>query len=338
MKKAGMIMLIFIILLLAGSICFVYFNRNAAGIMAIDGAAEITGSVEARETDVNLKTPGRVSEIRVEEGDAVTAGQVIATVEAENIRAKAELAKAAREAAVAQYRKAKNGARPQQLAQAQDLAGQAKAGYELAQTTYERLEYLFQEGVLPRQKLDIAKTELEVAQSRYNSAKEQYEMVKEGAQAEDIEAAAAVVRQAQAAYDEVQSYLNDAVVKAPVSGVITSKSVESGELVSTGMPLVTISDLQDVWVEIKIRETALAQFSLGSSVPVKVVGVPGKIYHGAVTYIAAKPSFATERAYQEKGERDLVAFAVKIKLDNKDLKLRPGMTAVIVLKNAGDLR
>jgi len=311
---------------------FFYANRPAVVASNFKQPQEITGSIEAEEVDVNIKIPGRLLKIMVEEGQEVKEGEILASLEAEDLEAKQARAKAALDAAVAQYHKAKNGARPQQLAQAKDLTDQAKAGYELAQATYNRMKQLFTEGVLAQQKLDVAATELEVARTRYNSAKEQYNMVSEGAQKEDIESAAALVSQAQAAYDEVMSYLHDANIKAPLSGIITSKSVSAGELISTGMPVVTITNLNSTWVNVKVRETALQQFQVGKTVPLEINGVPGKAYHGKVTYIGAKPSYATERAYQEKGEKDLVAFEVRIKLENKDLKLRPGMTAVVRVK------
>jgi HlyD family secretion protein len=331
MKTAGKIIGVIGVILVVGIGFFLFLNHCTTVAKAPEQPLEITGSIEVKETDVNVKVPGKVLAIMVEEGQAVKAGEVIAKLEADNIEAKADLTNAMLTAATAQYQKAKNGARPQQLEQAKNLVDQAKAAYDLSKVTYDRLNGLFKEGVLPRQKLDMAKTDLDVSKARYRSAQEQYDLVKEGAQKEDVESANALVKQAEAARAEVQTYLNDASVKAPVDGIVTMKAVEAGELVSTGMPLVTISNLKDSWVEIKVRETKINQFKLGQTVPVKVVGVPGKVYQGKVTFIAAKASFATERAYQEKGEKDLVAFAVKIKLGNDDLKLRPGMTATIAL-------
>ena len=90
------------------------------------------------------------------------------------------------------------------------------------------------------------------------------------------------------------------------------------------MPLVTITNLQDVWVNVKVRESAINQFKVGNKVPIQVIGVPQKAYDGFVTYIAAKPSYATERAIQEKGEKDMVAFEVKIKLDNSRFIVKTG--------------
>jgi HlyD family secretion protein len=266
MKNAGKLIIILLVILVAVVLAFLFLNRPSAVTSFSLQPSEITGSIEAFETDVNVKIPGRVDSIDVEEGQEVTAGQTIAVMEAENIEAKSH---------------------------------QVKAVLDLAQSTYNRLNQLAQEGVLPQQKLDMARTDL---------------------------------RQAQAAYEEVQTYLNDSSVKAPITGVITTKSVEKGEMVSSGMPLVTITNLLDIWVNLKVRESAINQFRIGNKVPVQVIGVPHKIYEGLVTYIGAKPSYATERAIQEKGEKDMVAFEVKIKLDNSDSLLRPGMTAVVALK------
>jgi RND family efflux transporter, MFP subunit len=266
MKKASILIVVFAVLLGAVVLSFLVLNRTSAVDEFSTAPAEISGSVEATETDVNVKIPGRISSIIVEEGQEITAGQTIAVMEADNIEAKSH---------------------------------QAEAVLDLAQSTYDRMNQLYQDGVLPQQKLDMARTDL---------------------------------RQAQAAYEEVQSYLNDSTVKAPISGIIFSKSVEKGEIVSSGMPLVTITDLKDVWLSIKVRESAINQFKVGAKVPVQILGVPHKAYPGTVTYIAAKPSYATERAIQEKGEKDLVAFQVKIKLSNSDSLLRPGMTGTVSVK------
>jgi HlyD family secretion protein len=331
MKNAGKVILGFVVLLAIAVGGVVYFHQSAPVGEYSDQPVEISGSVEVKNVDVNVKVPGKIEKLLVEEGDSVEAGQVIATLEAQNIEAKSNLTLAAIEAATAQYQKARNGARPQQVEQAKNLVEQAKVACDFTETTYNRLEGLFKEGVLPRQKLDQARTELDVARARLRNAREQYDLVKEGAQQEDIAAAAALVKQAQAANSEVQTYLDDAKIKAPVAGIITMKAVEDGELVSTGMPLVTISNLKDAWVEMKVRETMINRFNLGETVPVRIIGVPGRVYRGKVINIAAKPSFATERSYQERGEKDLVAFGVKIKLINEDLQLKPGMTAVISL-------
>jgi HlyD family secretion protein len=265
MKKAGKIIIGLVGVALGVSLLLMYIHRNQVTVGGNIQPDEITGSIEAQQTDVNVKVAGRVSKVYVDEGDKVMAGQSIAEMEADNLKAKSQ---------------------------------QVKAVLDLAQSTYNRINQLYRDGVSAQQTLDKARTDLE---------------------------------QARAAYDEVQSYLNDCRVKAPISGTVTLKTVENGELVSTGMALVTISDLRDMHAEVKIRETALEQFPIGQRIPVKVMGVPHRVYQGKVYYISPKPSYATERAYQEKGEKDVVSFLVKIKLDNSDGKLYPGMTAIVSL-------
>jgi HlyD family secretion protein len=331
----------------------------------------------------------------VEEGDNVKKGDIIATVEAENIEAKLEQAKAllgiaatrveqskiayaaqkeqsesqiqqatgAYSSAKAQLTKAKKGARPQQLEQAKELVVQAKEAYEYTKVTYDRLKKLYDEGVIPQQKIDGAKAELEVSKAKYNTAQQQYDLVKEGVQKEDISSAEGLVMQAeamvnlanvtklqvsakeqdmiaakeqliqaQAGVNEVMSYLNDSTIKAPVDGTITVKNADNGELVSTGMPVVSISNLKDVWANIKIKESAIANIKIGDTIDVIIPGDNNKVYKGKVTSISSKASYATERATQDKNEKDVVAFTVKIKLDNVDLRLKPGMTATLKLK------
>jgi HlyD family secretion protein len=392
MKKVYMFLVGFIII---GAISFSLLKDTENRNKVDQDILTVSGILETNETDVNVKVGGKILEIMVEEGDTVKKGDIIATVEAENIEAKLEQAKAllgiattrveqskiayeaqkeqsesqikqangAYSSAKAQLDKAKKGARPQQLEQAKEVVNQAREAYEYTKLTYDRLEKLFKEGVIPQQKMDGAKAELEVSKARLNQAEQQYGLVKEGAQLEDIKSAEGLVSQAeafvnlanvtklqvsareqdmiaaraqqiqaQAAVDEVMSYINDSSVKAPVSGTITIKNADKGELVSTGMPIISIANLKDVWANIKVKETAIADFKVGDTVDVMIPGDANKIYKGKVTSIASKPSFATERATQDKGSKDIVAFAVKIKLENEDLRLKPGMTATINLQ------
>lgn len=392
MKKVYMFLIGFIII---GVISFSLLKDTEKKNKESQDVLTVSGVLETNEIDVNVKVGGKLLEIMVEEGDNVKKGDIIATVEAENIEAKLEQAKAllgiavtrveqskiayaaqkeqsesqiqqatgAYSSAKAQLTKAKKGARPQQLEQAKELVVQAKEAYEYTKVTYDRLKKLYDEGVIPQQKIDGAKAELEVSKAKYNTAQQQYDLVKEGVQKEDISSAEGLVTQAeamvnlanvtklqvsakeqdmiaakeqliqaQAGVNEVMSYLNDSTIKAPVDGTITVKNADNGELVSTGMPVVSISNLKDVWANIKIKESAIANIKIGDTIDVIIPGDNNKVYKGKVTSISSKASYATERATQDKNEKDVVAFTVKIKLDNVDLRLKPGMTATLKLK------
>ena len=392
MKKVYMFLIGFIII---GVISFSLLKDTEKKNKDNQDVLTVSGVLETNEIDVNVKVGGKLLEIMVEEGDNVKKGDIIAMVEAENIEAKLEQAKAwlgiaatrveqskiayaaqkeqsesqiqqatgAYSSAKAQLTKAKKGARPQQLEQAKELVVQAKEAYEYTKVTYDRLKKLYDERVIPQQKIDGAKAELEVSKAKYNTAQQQYDLVKEGVQKEDISSAEGLVMQAeamvnlanvtklqvsakeqdmiaakeqliqaQAGVNEVMSYLNDSTIKAPVDGTITVKNADNGELVSTGMPVVSISNLKDVWANIKIKESAIANIKIGDTIDVIIPGDNNKVYKGKVTSISSKASYATERATQDKNEKDVVAFTVKIKLDNVDLRLKPGMTATLKLK------
>lgn len=397
MKKVGKGFLFFAGFVIVGLFAL-NLMKNSSNLEKLnENNLVVSGVIETNETDINVKVPGKLTEVLVNEGDVVKKGDVIAIVEAENIEAKLNQVKALFEiattrveqskiayeaqkeqsesqikqanaaltAAQQQFSKAKKGARPQQLEQTKELVVQAKEAYDYTKLTYDRVEKLYNEGVIAQQKMDGAKAELEVAKAKYNTAQQQLNLVQEGAQVEDINSAGALVSQAEAlvslanvtklqvsareqdmiaalaqqiqakaGVDEVMSYLNDSTIKSPVDGTITVKNAENGELVSTGMPIVSIANLKDVWANIRIKETSIADFKVGDTIDVTIPGDNNKIYKGKITSIASKASYATIRASQDKGERDVVAFAVKIKLDNSELRLKPGMTAVLNIKKS----
>ena len=257
--------------------------------------------------------------------------------------------------------KADNGAREQEIAQAQ-------AAYDLYKATYERVEKLYEKGAVSAQKLDEVKTQLTVAQ-------QQLSMAKEGARSEDKSAAQSGVDMAQAGVNvsisrvsqataglqaalaqlsmaqdgvtgkkaqldqangglqEIDAYLKDTQILAPINGVITSINSSEGELVSSGMSIGTISDLSDSWVEVKVKETDLEKIVVGQKVDVKVLSFSKKKFSGTVVTINKKPDFATKRATNENGQFDIISFGVKIDLENSEEILRPGMTAYVQFKN-----
>lgn len=429
------------------------------------------GVVEARETSINSKIPGRIGKIYVEEGDEVKAGDVLVEITSDEIKAKKEqavaqaaaaqaaydAAKGQTEAAKANLDKAENGARAQEIAQAQvayDLAvksldrveelynnkkeqtqslietakaayeaakgqtaaakamadkaekgardqeiAQAQAQYDLATKTYERVSKLYEKGAVSAQKRDEVKTQLNVVTQMLSMAKEgariedknaaqamvtqalanedarkaqleqaqagldeveytfglkrdeaqaQVEirrqtlnLAKEGARVEDKSGAQALytqalameqaakskLDQAQGGVDEVEAYLKDTKIVAPTDGFVTAINANEGELVSTGMSIASVSDLNTMWVEVKVKETDLQGISLNQMVNVKVPGYSHDVFEAKVTKINKKPDFATKRSTNDNGSFDILSFGVKVEFDKGVKALRPGMTA-----------
>lgn len=131
----------------------------------------------------------------------------------------------------------------------------AQAGLELARKTYERVKNLYEQGVVPEQKMDEASANYKAMEATALAAKAQYNLAMDGARKEDKEAAAARVRQAEGAVSEVESYISNAMVYSPVTGEVSTIIAEQGELVGSGYPVVAILDMSDMWVTFNIKET-----------------------------------------------------------------------------------
>ena len=224
------------------------------------------GQVEVSEYRVSSKVPGRILELRVKEGDFVKAGDTLAIIDAPEVRAKMEQARGAQEAASALEQKAQNGAREEQIRGAFQLLQQAKAGLEIAEKSYNRVQRLFDEGVLSAQKRDEAYAQYKAMEAQCKAAQSQYDMAVNGARREDKLAAQAQVSRARGAVNEVHSYINETVQIAQMDGEVSAVYPKVGELVGTGSPIMTISMLNDLWGTFNVREDQLGEMSIGSEI------------------------------------------------------------------------
>lgn len=310
-KNKNLIIIIFAVLILC--IAFAFAGPKASGKEDL----VIQGNLKTQEIDINSKIAGIVDQVLVEEGQDVKKGDTLFVISSESIEAKKRQAEAAAAAAKAQYDKALNGARSQEVAQ-------AKAAFELAEKTYLRIKSLYEQEAVPANAYDQA-------YAQYTAAKEVYDMAAQGAREEDKEAAEALVAQAEAATAEVQSYLDDTVIKAAMDGTVTILNVNEGELVSTGMPLATLTGKEKPYVEVNVKETDLGKVHTGAEVNITIAAYPDEVFRGKITGVNQKPDFATKRATSNNGEFDVISFRVRIDLLDMDEEVYPGMTAVVNL-------
>ena len=224
----------------------------------------IQGEIEVSEYRVSSKVPGRILELRVKEGDYVHAGDTLAILDAPEVEAKKTQAESAEDAAAAMKAMADNGARRQQIQGAFELWQQAKAGLEISKKTYDRVQRLFNEGVMSAQKRDEAFAAYKAYEAQERAAKSQYDMAREGARKEERAAAAAQVNRAKGAVQEVSSYINETVQIAQVEGEVSDIYPKVGELVGTGSPIMSISIMSDVWGTFNVREDQLNGLKIGS--------------------------------------------------------------------------
>lgn len=274
----------------------------------------LQGEVDVKTVDLASKITGRIEKINYKKGDRVKKGDVLIALDTPDINAKAAQVDATVQLALAQQKKVNNGARNEQISM-------AKASRDLAKKTFDRLNRLHDEGVIPTQKLDEARAKYQAAQDNYN-------MLVTGSRIEDKLSAAANVKRAMGANDEVQSYLKENTIVAPIDGVITEINVEEGELVGAGYPIVTIVDDNDCWVVFNLREDLLAKIKDGTEFNVKIPAIGKEPVKVRVNYISVMGDFANWRATKAKGDFDMKTFEVRAVPVEKVEGLRAGMSAV----------
>ena len=217
----------------------------AAAVMGLIMLSPVTeyveGQAEADEYRVSSKVPGRVVRFYVREGDTVRRGDTLVVLDAPDVLAKLEQARAAKDAAQAKQDEAMAGTRHEQVQAAYDMWQKAKAGLDIAVKSHRRVKELFEQGVLPEQKFDEAAAQLAAAQATEKAAHSQYQMAVNGARREDKAAAAAMVSRARGAVDEVESYVRETVLTAQADGEVSEIFPKAGELVGTGAPIINVA-------------------------------------------------------------------------------------------------
>ena len=324
MKKTN-ISLIVVLLFLISIILFIGYRWGRQSRIPVQGF------VECRTLRLASKLAGRIEKVFVEEGDSVRKGDTLYVISTPELDAKLRQVEAMLSGARAIDEKAKAGTRRPIIRSAHDMWQKAKVGVGLARKTYERVQRLYAEGVVPAQKRDEAYASLEAAKATERAAKSQYLLAVEGASKEDKEAAAAQVQQAQSVVEEVERYLADRVVCAPADGVVATVVANESEIVGSGYPVVTITENDTAKAVFNLPETLLPQVECGKHFEAEVPAL-GKRVGFEVVYISAEADFATQIATSARGDFDIRTFEVQMKPLSIEVPLRAGMSVVIELK------
>ncbi len=324
-KSTSMIGIIFAAVIIIAMVIVI-----VVGVCLPERAEVIQGEVETTDYRVSSKVPGRVLEIRVQEGDQVRKGDTLVILEAPDVAAKLDQANALVDAAEALDEKARNGAQKEQIAGAYEMWQKAKAGLEVAEKSYRRIENLFAKGVISEQKRDEAKAQYDAMVATEKAAKSQYDMAVNGARQEDKKAANAKVRQAQGAVNEVNSYIHETILVAMEDGEVTEIFPELGELVGSGAPIMNVAMTGKVSLLFNVREDYLTDIAVGNELSVYLPAFD-KTIQARVTRIKNVGNFAVWKATKASDGYDLKMFEVKaVPAEGTELHdVRSGMTAVI---------
>lgn len=312
--------IIAILIVLIASAGFIFFGEKED---------IITGQVEVDEIRIAGKVPGRIAEFLVEEGQSVKEGDTLVRIYSPEVLAKLEQAEAAKAAAEAQNQKAIAGARKEQKEGAYELWQKAKAGLEVAEKSFARVEKLFKEGVVPAQKYDEVLAQLKAMQATERAARSQYDMAINGAQREDKMAAQALVARASGAISEVDAYMKESALLAPSAGTVSEIFPHKGELVGTGAPIMNIADYSATRVLCAVREDKLAKIKHGSKLKATVPALGDKAIELSVVKMKDMGSYATWKATKPRDEHDLRTFELTLKPTTSIEGLLPGMTVVL---------
>jgi len=308
--------------------------------------------VRAGQTIARLDSAELAQEVAARRAEMQAVQAALAELEAGSRPEEIAQAEASAQQAKARLDEMLAGSRPEELSAAEAVLRRAKAEAERARLDAERYEGLYKKEIVSAQQYDLARTAFETALARQREAEEQYKLVKEGPRKEQIEQARAAWLQAQERFVLVkkgprqetieqararlqqakeglavaETRLGYATLTSPLAGVVLSKNVEPGEFVAAGTPIVTVGDLENVWLRAYINETDLGRVKVGQRVRVATDTYPDKRYEGRVSFIAAQAEF-TPKSVQTEKERVKLVYRIKVDIRNPNMELKPGMPA-----------
>jgi HlyD family secretion protein len=286
----------------------------------------IQGEADSRRVDIAARVDGRVGQLPVVRGQTVAAGAVLLRIDNPELAARYAEAIAEKGVAEAELARIHAGTRAETIAVRKAEVDRTASAAALAQQTYDRVRKLTADQYASQQRLDEATSALQVSQRSYDQARLAYAEAVAGFTPEEVQLAEAKVARAAASVATLKSLLDQLVVTAPLATQIYQIDIEPGEVVAPGVPLMSLVDLDDVWLRFDLREDLLKDLKLGSRIEVRVPALGDRRVLAEVRLIAAKGEYAGWRATRATGDFDLRTFAIRAYPVERIPGLRPGMS------------
>jgi len=296
-----------------------------------DNIISASGTIETTEVNIDSKSPGQIIALRVDEGSIVHQGDTIAQIDTVTYALNYRQAVSAAGQAEAQLLLQEHGSRHEDIEQGAEQVKQAQANFQNAKDDEQRLKDLLAASAATTKQHDDAVTKLQDAQASLNAAQQAYQKLKTGSRAEDIAAAKSRFDQMKTQANQALQALHDCTVIAPVSGTVTHKVLNQGEMEGPNATIVTISVVDPVKLTIYVSDKDLGKVKMGQKAEVKIDTYKDKTLTGNVIYISPQAEF-TPKNVQTTEDREKLVFAVKIQVANPDGLLKPGMPADATLK------
>jgi HlyD family secretion protein len=330
-----------VVILLAVAIAAgVYFYPRLFSKPAPANQLTLSGNIEAHESLVGFKVPGRIVGLPIEEGQQVAQGALLARLDDADLKQRVRIDETGIGVRESDLALTLAGTRHQEVKAAQQTMIDAQADLEQKKLDNERAQNLFAKDEVTAQERDQAGTAVKRAEAIFKAAQQRYNEAEEGSRKEDITIARANLDEAKANLGLSQVNLSYAVLLAPSAGVVTVREVELGEVVAPGSPVVTIADLDHIWLRAYIAETDLGKIHWGQDATITTDTYPGKQYHGRISFISSSAEF-TPKSVQTYKERVTLVYRIKIDIDNPNHELKPGMPAdarIDLAVNAGSAK
>ena len=312
-------------------LCLAVLSGYSCAGNAAKDIISASGTIETVEVHVASKVSGELLELAVEEGTRVKTGDKLAVVDHATLDIQLRQAEAGVRLAEAQRALLVKGARSEDIRQAEEVYRQAQAALSVAEDDARRMRELVRTGsVTPKQRED-AEARLTIATAQSSAGAEALKKVRTLARPEEIQAAEARLAQAVAAVDLLEKTISDCTIMAPASGIVTHKAVEPGELVTPGATIVTLAELDNVYVMIYVTENELGRIRLGGAAEITIDSFSDKVFEGRITYISPQAEF-TPKNVQTKQDRVKLVFGVKVEIENREGLLKPGLPADAVIR------
>ena len=283
-----------------------------------------------RQVNLAFKVDGRIASLAVDEGDAVTAGQVVASLDKRYFEDDLRLVRARRDNAAAALARLEHGSRPEEIASAKAQSAEQRASLKRTEQDFDRAERLVGQGAVSREQFDQAKAALDEAHARLNSAEENERMAVIGPRQEDIDAGRAELAAEEAALVQSERRLADSELVAPSDGVILTRAREKGAIVAAGETVFTLTLSSPVWVRTYVNEQDLGRIHPGMTAVVRTDSAPDKEYHGQIGFISPTAEF-TPKTVETRELRTNLVYRLRVIVDNPDNGLRQGMPVTVTL-------
>lgn len=296
---------------------------------------ELSGTVEARESDLGFQVGGRIQRLLLDEGERVEAGVTVATLEARDYQLDLRHAQAQAEGAQAALAALRAGTRKQEIKVAEAAVNRARAEYRFARSEVERARALVEKELAPREQLDRAEAEVEVTRAALEESRQRLALLQEGPREEDINQAAAEYRARSAAVDSARRRLDYTQLRSPVAGIVSVRLAETGEVVQAGEPVLRVAQLDTPWVRGYLPEPALSRVEIGQPVEITLDGRPDRVFEGQLTFIAPEAEF-TPKTVETRALRVDLVYRIKVQVANPEGVFKRGMPADLKIRIADE--